>query len=79
MKDPQLGGMARIEREEQDIDDEVERLQNNHIRRLDEGRCTADVGMLYIGILTDLERVADHALNIAEAAIVKGGKPAKTK
>lgn len=79
MKDPQLGGMARIEREEQDIDDEVERLQNNHIRRLDEGRCTADVGMLYIEILTDLERVADHALNIAEAAIVKGGKPAKTK
>ena len=41
--------------------------ENNHIKRLSAGMCSAEVGMFYVEALTDLERISDHALNIAEA------------
>lgn len=52
---------------EESIDDEVDRLQVNHITRLEAHTCSADMGMIFVEILTDLERVSDHALNIAQA------------
>lgn len=57
---------------EESIDVRTEELEQNHIERLNAGRCNSDAGMIYVEILTDLERVADHALNIAQAA--HGGK-----
>lgn len=59
---------------EESIDDDTDELERGHIERLNAGKCTPDAGMLYVEILTDLERAADHALNIAQAAL-KGGKP----
>lgn len=61
--------LSEIERKEQAIDDLVKELQDQHINRLEEHRCTADAGMIYIEILTDLERMGDHSMNVAEAAI----------
>ena len=58
-----------IEDREEEVDVTVERLENEHIKRLEQGLCKAEVGMMYVEILTDLERVSDHALNIAQAAI----------
>ena len=57
---------------EEAIDIRTEELEAKHIERLNAGRCSSDAGMVYVEILTDLERVADHALNIAQAA--HGGK-----
>ena len=65
---PQTGGLQRISDMEECIDQKVEQMQLNHVDRLNAHRCTADIGMLYVEILTDLERVSDHALNIAQAA-----------
>ena len=59
--------MAEIERREQEIDDLVDELENAHIERMEKRLCQAGVGMLYVEMLTDLERIGDHALNIAEA------------
>ncbi|MBO6060722.1 MAG: Na/Pi cotransporter family protein, partial [Clostridia bacterium] len=58
---------ADIEQREQEIDDLVELYENKHITRMEKHQCSADVGMLFVEMLTDLERVGDHALNIAEA------------
>ena len=57
-----------LEALEDEVDNEVDHLQEQHIRRMETGECKAEIGMLYVEILTDLERVADHALNIAQAA-----------
>lgn len=65
---PQPGGLERISDLEESIDQKVEQMQLNHVERLNEHSCTADIGMLFVEILTDLERVSDHALNIAQAA-----------
>ena len=71
MKHPHELPLSAIEKSEQEIDDLVEEFKNAHIARMERKECSADTGMLYVEMLTDLERVGDHALNIAEAGIGK--------
>ena len=61
--------MEDIENQEQAIDDLVDECTQNHIDRLNANLCDADSGLIFSEVLTDLERVSDHALNIAEAAV----------
>ncbi len=53
---------------EADIDDLVDKMRNSNIKRLAKMKCEANQGLFYSEILVDLERVADHCLNIAQAA-----------
>lgn len=53
---------------ETEIDDKVEKMRNSNIKRLAKMKCEANQGLFYSEILVDLERVADHCLNIAQAA-----------
>lgn len=50
---------------EQEIDDKTAEYKNTHIERLSKGICNATVGTLYMELLTNLERIADHSTNIA--------------
>ncbi len=43
--------------------------ENNHITRLSQGECQPQVGVLFIELLGELERVGDHLTNIAERAV----------
>lgn len=46
--------------------DELERsLQKSHVRRLAKGKCSPQAGVIYTDMVTGLERIADHATNIA--------------
>ena len=67
MKEPSMSALHEVEQSEQEIDDLVEQYKNNHISRMEKRLCSADIGMLYVEMLTDLERVGDHSLNIAQA------------
>ncbi|MCR5791460.1 MAG: Na/Pi cotransporter family protein [Lachnospiraceae bacterium] len=49
------------------IDEKERELQQNHIDRMTRNECTPEAGMLYSDIISGLERVADHATNIAFA------------
>ena len=55
----------QVNRIEQTIDDETERLKENHIQRLTNGTCTPQSGAIYNDMLMNLERIADHSTNIA--------------
>ena len=59
--------MTAISVLEDEIDHLERELQQAHIDRLTRGECTPDAGMLYSDIVSGLERVADHAVNIAFA------------
>ena len=52
-----------------DLENKVDRmereLQESHIQRLTRNECTAEAGMMFSDLLSGLERVADHATNIA--------------
>lgn len=50
---------------EQEIDDRTAEYKDNHIERLSKGECSATVGTLFMELLTNLERIADHSTNIA--------------
>lgn len=47
------------------IDDAERNLQESHIQRLTRNECTASAGMMFSDLISGLERVADHATNIA--------------
>lgn len=50
---------------ENNIDETERRLQQTHVKRLTRNECTPEAGMIYSDIISGLERVADHATNIA--------------
>jgi len=56
-------------REALDLEEDVDRLEHrykaDHVARLERGACSPDAGILYVEILHNLERVGDHAVNIA--------------
>lgn len=59
--------MTAISVLEDEIDHMERGLQQAHIDRLTRNECTPDAGMIYSDVVSGLERVADHAVNIAFA------------
>ena len=51
---------------EQQIDDMTKEYRNNMFERIRSGSCSDETSVLFSQILTDFERIGDHALNIAE-------------
>ncbi len=53
-----------------DVEKEVDYLEKSfrkyHINRLNEGKCTIDAGILYLELVSNLERISDHSVNIAQ-------------
>ena len=54
-----------VEPLEQIIDKLKRSIKNNHIRRLQQGECTVEMGFVLSDLLTNFERIADHCSNIA--------------
>ncbi len=50
---------------ENDLDYMSEKFQENHIKRLNEGTCNMDSGVLFIDIIGHLERIGDHVYKIS--------------
>lgn len=50
---------------EDEIDQMQIKLQKSHVKRLAKGECTPEAGLIYTDLTTGLERIADHATNIA--------------
>lgn len=55
---------------------EVE-LRKGHIARLNAGACSAGAGAVYLDILSNLERIGDHAVNLAQEVLEQGKKAEK--
>ncbi|KIL44414.1 Na/Pi cotransporter family protein [Jeotgalibacillus soli] len=62
--------IARDVAEKEDLIDKMERkFRKKHIIRLTEGQCSAQSGIVFVDIISNLERIGDHAVNIAEAVL----------
>ena len=64
-----VAGARQVEPLEEVIDGLNVALRQNHIRRLRNGECTIELGILLEDVITDLERVSDHCSNIAVCMI----------
>lgn len=70
-----LNSLATINKEEckkvADYEDEIDKmyktLRKNHIERLNNLICNTNSGIVFLDIISNLERVGDHSLNIAES------------
>lgn len=54
---------------EDQVDKMEDRLQKNHVDRLTKQECTPEAGMIFSDIVSGLERVSDHAMNVARYII----------
>ena len=59
--------MQEIATLEDQVDEKERELQKKHVERLTKGECSPEAGMIFSDIVSGLERVADHATNIAFA------------
>ncbi len=59
--------MKQADELENAIDDLREKFRDEHIQRLRSSQCGIDQGLLYIGFLTNLEKIGDYLFNVAEA------------
>jgi phosphate:Na+ symporter len=51
---------------EEHIDVVTSDMAQNHVKRLNEGICTLDVGSEFLAMTSDSERVADHLINMGK-------------
>lgn len=63
-KDDEISA-THVEPLEEVIDTLSKKVKENHIKRLQNGKCTIEMGFILEDILTGLERVSDHCSNIA--------------
>lgn len=57
---------TRVACMEQKIDDVTKDFRNNMYKRIHEGTCSDEGSILFSEMLTDFERIGDHALNISD-------------
>ena len=68
-KESNLALAAKVEPLEQVIDGLIATIKSKHIRRLQKGNCTIELGFVLSDLLTNYERISDHCSNIAVAMI----------
>lgn len=53
--------------QKEDKIDKMERAyRKSHLIRLNEGKCSGSAGIVFVDIISNLERIGDHAVNIAQ-------------
>ena len=60
--------MLAIEKETK-VDDLEITLRSRHIKRLAKNECNTEAGIVFLDALVCLERISDHARNIAEEVL----------
>ena len=63
--------MKTIEKETKADELEIQ-LRSEHMRRMADGLCSTNVGIVFMDALTYLERISDHSRNIAEELLIVG-------
>ncbi len=55
--------------------DQMERvLRKRHVLRLNERSCSGDASIIFVDMVSNLERIGDHAVNIADGVLGEQGK-----
>jgi phosphate:Na+ symporter len=44
-------------------------FRRSHVRRMSEGICTPQTGLIFIDLVDNIEKIGDHLTNIAQAII----------
>ena len=58
-----------VQIEEDKIDICEKQFRDKHIKRLNDGKCNAYAGALFLDLIANFERIGDHAMNISQSVI----------
>ena len=67
--DVSQGWLSSMEKLEQRIDDMTAEFRQSQLERMKSGSCSDEACILFSELLTDFERIGDHALNIAQERV----------
>ena len=65
VKENDMALYPRVKELEAQIDIQKKEMRTSHITRMSEGALSAECGILYLEILSDLERISDHSVNVS--------------
>ncbi|MCL2674224.1 MAG: Na/Pi cotransporter family protein [Defluviitaleaceae bacterium] len=71
LKDDNPALVPKVKELETKIDDMEKQLRASHIKRLREGLCNADAGVIFLDLITNFERIGDHSNNISRVPLGK--------
>lgn len=60
-----MDDVKKVSQYEDDVDTLEEELRDKHIERLSDGQCDPSSGVVFLDIISNLERISDHAYNLA--------------
>lgn len=61
-----LDAISAVHEDEDAIDAMEEELRKQHVKRLSEKQCDTNAGIIFLDLLTNLERISDHTENIVD-------------
>ncbi len=57
--------VRKVSQYEDEVDSLEEELREKHIERLSKGKCVPSAGVVFLDVISNLERISDHAYNLA--------------
>jgi phosphate:Na+ symporter len=69
MENSDIDLACRVIQLEEQVDMMEKACRENHMRRLNEELCTIENGVIFLDVLSNLERISDHSVNIAQQVI----------
>ncbi len=69
LENDDMNEAEKVVRKEEEIDKMERKLRKQHILRLNEGLCSGSAGIVFVDIVSNLERIGDHSVNIAYAVL----------
>lgn len=60
-----MDSVRKVSQYEDKVDNLEEEMREKHIERLSSGQCEPSSGVVFLDILSNLERISDHAYNLA--------------
>ena len=60
-----IDDVRKVSQYEDEVDTLEEELREKHIERLSAGKCDPSAGVVFLDLISNLERISDHAYNIA--------------
>ena len=60
-----MDSVRKVSQYEDDVDSQEEEMREKHIERLTKGNCDPSAGIVFLDIISNLERISDHAYNLA--------------
>lgn len=72
MKNGDIDLAYRVIKMEEQVDLMEKSCRSNHMHRLNNNLCSVDSGVIFLDLISNLERVSDHSVNIAQQVIKAG-------